>query len=149
VLVLEDEMRRSREAAAAMPSQVLQARLSELGAPGVVEVVMTDLRLKETAFGWIKLLQQGRLELPSHPPLLKQLRGLSFERLPAGGVRLSVPERLGHDDLAMALCLAATACLGNDLPPAPPDVVVDMADLDEDLGLHYTSDGREWSISPW
>lgn len=64
-------------------------------------------------------------------------------------MRLSVPERLGHADLAMALCLAATACMGNDLPPAPPDVVVDMADIDEGLGLHYTSDGRVWTISPW
>jgi hypothetical protein len=39
--------------------------------------------------------------------------------------------------------------MGNDLPPAPPDVVVDMADIDEGLGLHYTSDGRVWTISPW
>jgi hypothetical protein len=38
----------------------------------VVEVVMTDLRLKESAFGWLKLpLQQGRLELPNDPPLLR------------------------------------------------------------------------------
>jgi hypothetical protein len=113
-----------------MPSQVLQARLSELGVGHVVEVVMTDLRLKESAFGWLKLLlQQGRLELPDYPPLLRQLRNLSFERLPAGGVRISVPERAGHDDLAMALCLAASAVMGNDLPPSVPETVVGLDDL--------------------
>jgi hypothetical protein len=108
----------------AMPSAVLQSRLSELGVGSVVEVVMTDLRLKESAFGWLKLLlQQRRLELPNYPPLLRQLRSLSFERLPAGGVRISVPDRAGHDDLAMALCLAASAVLGNDLPPVSSEVV--------------------------
>jgi hypothetical protein len=74
------------------------------------------------------LLQQGRLELPNYPPLLRQLRNLSFERLPAGGVRIHVPERAGHDDLCSALCLAASAVLGNDLPV--PDVgVVEPEDI--------------------
>jgi hypothetical protein len=55
-----------------MPSAVLQSRLSELGVGSVVEVVMTDLRLKESAFGWLKLLlQEGRLEPPNYPPLLR------------------------------------------------------------------------------
>jgi hypothetical protein len=113
----------------AMPSQVLQARLSELGVGHVVEPVATDVRLKETSYGWLKLLlQQGRLELPNYPPLLRQLRNLSFERLPAGGVRIHVPERAGHDDLCSALCLAASAVLGNDLPV--PDVgVVEPEDI--------------------
>ena len=98
-----------------------------------MEPVATDLRLKETSYGWLKLLlQQGRLELPNYPPLLRQLRNLSFERLPAGGVRISVPERAGHDDLAMALCLAASAVLDSDLPRFP-DLVVDADDLDADL----------------
>jgi hypothetical protein len=125
----------------AMPSAVLQSRLSELGVGHVVEVVMTDLRLKESAFGWLKLLlQQGRLELPNHPPLLRQLQNLSFERLPAGGVRISVPERTGHDDLAMALCLAASAVMGGDLPVVS-DEVITMEDLYPDLA--------DWSISPY
>jgi hypothetical protein len=125
----------------AMPSAVLQSRLSELGVGSLVEVVMTDLRLKESAFGWLKLLlQQGRLELPNHPPLLRQLRNLSFERLPAGGVRISVPERAGHDDLAMALCLAASAVMGGDLPVVS-DEIITMEDLYPDLA--------DWSISPY
>jgi hypothetical protein len=113
-----------------MPSQVLQSRLSDLGVGHVVEPVATDLRLKESSYGWLKLLlQQGRLELPNHPPLLRQLRNLSFERLPAGGVRISVPERAGHDDLCSALCLAASAVMGNDLPPQVPDEVIELDDL--------------------
>jgi hypothetical protein len=116
-----------------MPSQVLQARLSGLGVGHVVEPVATDVRLKESSYGWLKLLlQQGRLELPNHPPLLRQLRNLSFERLPSGGVRIHVPAHVGHDDLASALCLAASAVMGNDLPPSVPDSVVGLDDLWDD-----------------
>jgi len=121
-----------------MPSQVLQARLSGLGVGHVVEPVATDLRLKETSYGWLRLLlQQGRLELPNYPPLLRQLRNLSFERLPSGGVRIHVPTHVGHDDLASALCLAASAVLGNDLPV--PDVgVVEPDDIWSDRDeYHY------------
>jgi hypothetical protein len=81
-----------------------------------------------------------RLELPNYPPLLRQLRNLSFERLPAGGVRISVPERAGHDDLAMALCLAAYAVMGGDLPVVS-DEIITMEDLYPDLA--------DWSISPY
>jgi hypothetical protein len=147
----------------AMPSQVLQARLSELGAGHVVEPVATDLRLKESSYGWLKLLlQQGRLELPNHPPLLRQLRNLSFERLPSGGVRIHVPTHVGHDDLASALCLAASAVMGNDLPPLLPDVVVEFDDLwtdADELAWRLDSGGlldpfgfRDWrshEISPF
>jgi hypothetical protein len=48
---------------------------------------------------------QGRLKLPRYPGLLSQLAALEFET----GARHdthSVPERAGHDDLAMSLCLA-------------------------------------------
>jgi hypothetical protein len=52
------------------------------------------------------LLSQGRLALPRHPRLLAQLSALEFEERDSGTVRIEVPERAGHDDLAMALCLA-------------------------------------------
>ena len=145
-----------------MPSQVLQARLLELGVGHMVEPVATDLRLKESAYGWLKLLlQQGRLELPNHPPLLKQLRNLSFERLPSGGVRIHVPTHVGHDDLASALCLAASAVMGNDLPAPLPETVVELDDLwDDRWEIAMRLDGgplddpfefRHWrsGISPW
>jgi hypothetical protein len=103
-----------------MPSQVLQVRLSDLGVGHVVEPVATDLRLKESSYGWLKLLlQQSRLELPNHPALLRQLRNLSFDRLPSGGVRIHVPTHVGHDDLCSALALAASAVMGGDLPVFP------------------------------
>jgi hypothetical protein len=146
-----------------MPSQVLQARLSGLGVGHVVEPVATDLRLKETSYGWLKLLlQQGRLELPNHPPLLRQLRNLSFERLPSGGVRIHVPTHVGHDDLCSALALAASAVMGNDLPPLVPDEVVEFDDMWSDADeIAYRLDGgglddpfgfRDWrseEISPY
>lgn len=88
----------------AMPTQELAARLA--GVTGVY----TDARNKETAFGGLKVaLQAGRLFLPRHPELLKQLSSLRFEARESGVLHISVPERLGHDDLAMALVLAAQA----------------------------------------
>jgi hypothetical protein len=135
----------------AMPSQVLQARLSGLGVGHVVEPVATDVRLKETSYGWLKLLlQQGRIELPNHPPLLRQLRNLSFERLPSGGVRIHVPTNVGHDDLASALCLAASAVMGNDLPPPLPETVVELDDLwDDGWEIAYRLDGGPLDDDPF
>ena len=89
----------------------------------------TTTRSKENAYGFVKmLLQEGRLDLPRHPALLKQLGALAFEELPAGGFRISVPSRLGHDDLAAALATAVSVLVGGDTelpggvfaPPAPP-----------------------------
>ncbi|HUP70196.1 MAG TPA: hypothetical protein VM142_10330 [Acidimicrobiales bacterium] len=60
-------------------------------------------RFQAGGFGRIKvLLQQGRLALPRHPALLSQLSALAFETREAGTPHISVPERAGHDDLAMA-----------------------------------------------
>jgi hypothetical protein len=70
--------------------------------------VHTDARSKETAFGTLKfLMQQGRLFLPRHPVLLRQLSALEYAERDGGTIHIAVPERAGHDDLAMALCLAA------------------------------------------
>ena len=49
------------------------------------------------------LLQQGRLVLPRHPGLLRQLTALEFSITDSGSMRIAVPERSGHDDLVMAL----------------------------------------------
>jgi hypothetical protein len=106
--------------------------------------VTTSTSSKENVFGYTKLLlQQGRLDLPNHPELLKQLRGLQFEVLPSGGMRIAVPERLGHDDLAMAFAMAVSAVMG--LPSVPADhQVYDATDvLGEDLddAFAYLDDG--------
>jgi thymidine kinase len=72
----------------------------------------TTTQTKADAFGLLRmLLQQKRLLLPNHPGLLKQLRALRFEQLAGGNIRISVPERVGHDDLAMGLALAASQLL--------------------------------------
>ncbi|MEH3076193.1 MAG: terminase family protein [Quadrisphaera sp.] len=94
------------------PTQRLREELRRAGLmpPWVCEV-WTDTRRKQAGFGQIKgLLQAGRLVLPREPELLKQLRGLEFEQLSGGGFRLAVPERVGHDDLAMAL-MQAVSCV--------------------------------------
>jgi hypothetical protein len=81
--------------------------------------VHTDARRKETAFGALKmLLQQGRLVLPRHPGLLRQLAALEYETSDAGNIRISVPERAGHDDLAMGLA-QAVSCVRVSYPSRP------------------------------
>ena len=65
----------------AMPTQELAERLGDERVLGV----HTDARLKEDAFGRLKLLlQQGRLRLPRHPGLLRQLTALEYEQRDSG-----------------------------------------------------------------
>jgi len=91
----------------AMPTEALARRLGERNVGGHVVGVHTDARLKENAFGQLKLwAQQGLLALPRLPALLGQLAALEYEMTDAGATKISVPERAGHDDLAMALALA-------------------------------------------
>ena len=91
-----------------MPTMELAQRFRERGLHTNVLGVHTDARLKENGFGVLKMwMQQSRLALPRHPALLRQLAALEFETTESGTVRIAVPERAGHDDLVMALCLAA------------------------------------------
>jgi hypothetical protein len=92
-----------------MPCQELRRKMRERGVAGQVYDVHTTARRKEAAFGALKLLiGQGRLILPRHTTLRRQLEGLEFETLDSGLVRIAVPERIGHDDLAMALAQAVS-----------------------------------------
>jgi len=112
----------------------------------VVEAVTTTARLKENGFGFVRLLlQQGRLRLPRHPELLKQLAALEYEMTESGLLRISVPERVGHDDLAMALCMAVLPLIDGEFAPEPPAKFYDTADL---LGEEF-EEGLPWSISPY
>ncbi|MFC5996264.1 terminase large subunit domain-containing protein [Pseudonocardia hispaniensis] len=110
------------------PTDELQDRLRRNGCGTQVRPVWTDQRRKTSGFSKIKtLLQSDRLILPRHPELLKQLRGLQFEQTSAGGLRIAVPERAGHDDLAMA-AMQAVSCVqtgrlrdGHDDPHRQPE----------------------------
>lgn len=98
----------------AYPTDDLSSRLWSEHRPGtpytVVSKVWTDVRRKQSGFGQIKaMLQRRQLVLPPHPELLSQLRGLEFEQLAGGGMRIAVPDAVGHDDLAMALMQAVSA----------------------------------------
>ncbi|MBB5075832.1 terminase large subunit domain-containing protein [Nonomuraea endophytica] len=93
------------------PTQTLTERLWRAGVQSWVAPVWTDTRRKQAGFGAMKvLLQQGRLVLPRHPELLRQLHGLQFTHSASGMVQISVPARIGHDDLAMA-AMQAVSCL--------------------------------------
>lgn len=98
----------------AYPSDDLKQRLwKDGGMRGHtwVSKIWTDSRRKQSGFGMIKtLLQDGRLILPNEPELLKQLRCLEFEQMTGGSMRIAVPERSGHDDIAMGL-MQAVSCV--------------------------------------
>jgi hypothetical protein len=92
------------------PTTMLQDKFAEAGLFSAVAPVVTDIRRKQSGFGMIKgLLQSKRLVLPRDPELLKQLRGLEFEQLPGGSLRIAVPDRVGHDDVAMSFMQAVSS----------------------------------------
>ena len=95
------------------PTEFLARRLAEEGIATKVVGVHTTAQLKEDAFGTLRLLlEQGRLRLPRHPALLRQLSAAAFETTESGATRIAVPERFGHDDLLMALVLAVWGLRG-------------------------------------
>jgi RNase P/RNase MRP subunit p29 len=96
----------------AYPTEDLRMKLRKAGTRSMVVPVWTDVRRKQSMFGKVKtLLQRGQLTLPrAEPELLKQLRALEFEQLQGGSMRIAVPERAGHDDLALSLG-QAVSCL--------------------------------------
>lgn len=116
----------------AYPTDDLRQRLSQRhGFSTQVSGVWTDVRRKESGFGMLRsLMQDGRLVLPNHPELLKQLRALEFEQLAGGGSRITVPERAGHDDLAMALMQAVSCVETAWLRQYPPDLTRFPADVE-------------------
>lgn len=95
-----------------MPTQVLRQRMNELSSGGGlhhVNAVATTIHRKNAGFSRMKLLlQTGRLVLPNHPDLLRQLHALTYEQTEIGTLKISVPENIGHDDLAMALMQAVS-----------------------------------------
>lgn len=108
-----------------MPSQVLfdkmyKQSLRDSRWTTSVFKVTTDLTRKANGFGRIKvLLQTGRLVLPRHTELLKELHALEYEMTPTGLLRIAAPEiGGGHDDLAMAL-LQAVSTAGHDATAYP------------------------------
>lgn len=90
-----------------MPTEVLRRTMAETGTCLNVAGITTSLRSKEDQFGAVRLLlQEGRLVLPRHPSLLRQMQALEYGMLDGGSVRIRVPESKDHDDLCMALALA-------------------------------------------
>jgi len=118
-----------RNGVGAWPTEDLRNRL--MGTGTSVSPVWTDVRRKQSGFSKMKmLLQSGRLILPRDPELLKQLRSLEFEQTATGATKINVPDRAGHDDLAMACMQAISASNPRWLEDFPPTLGVDPRDLD-------------------
>jgi hypothetical protein len=123
------------------PTTMLQDRMSESRHYSPVVPVVTDVRRKQSGFGMIKgLLQSHRLVLPRDPELLKQLRGLEFEQLPSGGLRIAVPERSGHDDVAMSF-MQAVSSLRVDWARREAEGFGDVRVIPDDLEMVSTRSG--------
>ncbi len=91
---------------------VLKAQARHDGNPGPAKLVWNEVattaQKKTIGYGWIRhLLEQGRLVLPRHPDLLRQLAGLRFEIGERGFMRIEADSPAMHDDVADALMLAA------------------------------------------
>lgn len=120
------------------PTVMLAKRLWETGR-GRVEPVQTTAKLKESAFSLMRILfEQGRLQLPRHPTLLRQLAALEAEQLDGGGLRISVPERAGHDDLAMSAAQAVLQLGGAELVPEDTRIY-ELEDIDPEFAAEIES----------
>lgn len=128
-----------------MPTQSLAKQLWTSTGRDVVVPEHTTSRTKEDLFGFAKLLmQQGRLKLPRHPSLLRQLGALEFAIGEGGVMRIAVPERAGHDDVAMSFALALRPLIGGELVPADYGVVT-AEDLEPELDDFTIAP----YVSPW
>jgi hypothetical protein len=127
----------------AMPTDELRRRLAEARVPTPVESIHSTTATKEDGFGALKmLLQQGRLLLPRHPALLRQLAALEFTTLESGMTRIAVPERSGHDDLADALALAGHRLMARARRRRPISPAVHAAVAEANRSMHRTSPWR-------
>lgn len=76
----------------AMPTEQLRRLAAEARVCDNVEGMTTTLSTKEDGFGAVRLLlQEGRLVLPRHASLLRQLANLEHEHLDSGSMWISVP----------------------------------------------------------
>lgn len=68
------------------------------------------------------LLHEGRLKLPNHPKLLRQLREVQQKPTPGGGMSITQPRRGkgGHGDLVSALVHAIWVAAREDIPKPDP-----------------------------
>jgi hypothetical protein len=100
----------------AAPTEEITRRL-----PGVRIVgVHSTQRSMEDAYGRLRaLLAERRLVLPNDAELLRQLRGLSYQATPTGGLSINAASPALHDDLADALSFAVAAIDGSALTGQP------------------------------
>jgi hypothetical protein len=90
----------------AMPTETLAQRLPFIHVRGSA----SSQSSKENAYGRVSaLLSEGRLVLPQHPELLRQLAGVVAVPTPSGGLRIAARSEGIHDDLPDSLSLAVAA----------------------------------------
>lgn len=143
----------------AMPSQSLRALLAEsrtIGDEYAFNPTTTSAASKALGYGAIlNLLERGRLVLPRHPDLLRQLAGLRFEQGTRGSTRIEAEDAATHDDTADALMLATGISPGRDgrlrcrLARAALDPVPEADFHGADVEMVQTGGGLWLPRRPW
>ncbi|HSN24961.1 MAG TPA: hypothetical protein VLT45_01715, partial [Kofleriaceae bacterium] len=84
-----------------------------------------------------KLLHEGKIEIPDHPRLIRQLKDVVAKPLPGGGIQISSPRKAdgSHGDLVSAFVNAVWRA---------HDVVV-RGDIDDTPKLIDASKAGNWS----
>lgn len=78
-----------------------------------VEGFLSTIRSKESVYNQAKnLMQKGEIRLPDRDDLLRQLRGVEYEKTPRGNTKIHAPEGK-HDDMADSFVLAVAAMTGD------------------------------------
>jgi hypothetical protein len=123
------------------PTTMLDEKIRLKHKVSAVAPVNTDAKRKQSGFGMIKgLLQTQRLVLPRDPEMLKQLRSLEVSYTAQGTMQIRVPERAGHDDVAMALMQAVSA-VAPERAVRPPAGFGQVVPVPADLELVETKSG--------
>lgn len=90
-------------------AEMLQQRLSDNRTGVRVEPVVFTASTKRTMIESLALaMEQGRLAIPPHPKLLRELHAFTASRTTSGQIRLQA-QGSEHDDLVIALALAVHA----------------------------------------
>lgn len=143
----------------AMPTQELRSKLADVRSIDdeyAFNATTTSSASKALGYGAIlNLLERGRLVLPRHPDLLRQLAGLRFEQGARGTTRIEADNATTHDDIADALMLATGITPGRDgrlrcrLARAALDPVPDADIQHADVEIVETGAGLRLPRRPW
>jgi hypothetical protein len=100
------------------------------------------------------LMREGRIRIPRHERLIRQLREVEARPLPGGGMSIHMPRWRtgGHGDLAQAFVLMAASLGGErieELPPQPGTVEWEAVQREKRRREYQERAEQRFSREPW